>query len=348
MSKSTPSTTVRAAFAAAAFSNLRAAAGEGQGEALRLLIADIDEDPDQPRSHFDSEELASLAASIKAYGVVQPIIVRPSVAGRYRLVVGARRLRASKLADMIDIPALLRPVNDDGFAVQLIENQQRIRLSNSDLAAAVSRLAGEGKRSADIGIICALKEYQVAAFRQVEHFPPALRQRLDEADIRALYELYRQWCKTPEPLLAALPDEDSPLTVTEARRIIARITGRSTNSPRPDQPPPMPSKPPALATGDDGHGAAALRGNPDSRGLAADASRQRAKPMVREPAAPRQSCSAPADTATAPVFLVVADDGVSGRLVVDQRAGRSGAALVAYADGVREVDVTTLRILAVG
>ena len=79
----------RAAFAAAAFAELRAAAGNGQGEVLRLLLADIDEDPEQPRTVFDDEGLAGLAASIREHGVVQPVVVRPP--GPVLAAVGASR-----------------------------------------------------------------------------------------------------------------------------------------------------------------------------------------------------------------------------------------------------------------
>jgi ParB family chromosome partitioning protein len=73
--------------------NLRAAIAH-PGEALRLSLADIGEDPHQPRTVFDAAELQSMADSIRAHGVVQPIVVRPPVNGRYLLAFGARRLRA--------------------------------------------------------------------------------------------------------------------------------------------------------------------------------------------------------------------------------------------------------------
>ncbi|MCC8509771.1 ParB/RepB/Spo0J family partition protein [Xanthomonas perforans] len=131
----------RASFAASSFGNLRAATGEGQGEALRILLADIDEDPNQPRRSFDQAELESLAESIKLKGVVQPIVVRPPVDGRYMLAFGARRYRASKLAGAADIPAIVRAASDDDYAAQVIENQQRANLSNNELATAIEQLS---------------------------------------------------------------------------------------------------------------------------------------------------------------------------------------------------------------
>lgn len=340
---STPATT-RAAIAAAAFANLRAAAGEGRGEVLMLPIAAIDEDPAQPRRQFDTEELAGLATSIKGHGLVQPVVVRPAVGGRYRLVVGARRLRASKLAGLTDIPAVLRPAEGDAFAAQLIENQQRAPLSNSDLAAAIARLTESGQTIAQIAALCALKEYQVSAFRQVDAFPPALRQWLDRADIRALYELYRQWRHTPDALLAALPTtvpaDGAPLTVSEARRLIASLSSLSSNTP--------PSEPPS-STGGSRTDETTRKTSLTSTVVAGPQQPRPGQAIKSTPAEPSSSLRhrPPEAAQPAPVFLVAAADGRAGRLVADRRADRAGAALVAYDDEVREVEASVLRIVAV-
>lgn len=221
----------KAQIGAAAFGNLRAAMGDDtRGEAIRIPLADIDEDPNQPRKKFDQAELEGLAETIKERGVYQAIVVRPAIDGRYMLVMGARRYRASKLAGVADIPAIIRKAEDDDYAAQVIENQQRTNLNNSELAAAVARFAAEGRTTKQIGTICNLREYQVAAFRKVAEFPEELRARLDNADIRALYDLFRQWGKTPAEVIAALPEVDTFLTVTEARRITGGITGKPTGS----------------------------------------------------------------------------------------------------------------------
>ena len=340
----------RARFSELTLANLRAASSAAPGEALRLSLADIDEDPDQPRRVFDDEELQSMAQSILAHGVVQPIVVRPPVKGRYVLAFGARRLRASRLAGVPDIPAVVRTVGEGGaneFAAQLIENQQRADLSNSDLATAIARLVREGLTTKQIAAICALKDYQVTAFRQAGDLPPELAARLDTADMRALYDLHRQWGKTPAAVIAALPDEGTFLSVTEARRIIGAITGKPTGSivleraraevfqesgqpppeGEPDKAPPV-RKPPA-----------------------------KERPPIEEPPAPKdlpaqsQSKAAPgtvqATSAGAPVFFVTAGDGRSGRLVVDRRARRAGWALVDFATGDEEVEATQLRIVRI-
>ena len=210
--------------------NLRAASTQALGEALRLPLSDIDEDPHQPRTVFNAAELQSMADSIRAHGVVQPIVVRRPVNGRYLLAFGARRLRASWLAEVPDIPAVIRSACSGDFAEQLVENQQRANLSNGDLAAAIARLVGEGTSTKDIVALCALKDYLVAAFRQAGNFPPAISARLNTSDMRALYDLYRQWGKTPDEVIAALPELGVFISVTEARRIIGAITGKPTGS----------------------------------------------------------------------------------------------------------------------
>lgn len=361
MSKQTTKSTAkpRASFAAASFGNLRAASGEGQGEALRILLADIDEDPDQPRKSFDQAELESMAESIKLKGVVQPIVVRPPVDGRYMLAMGARRFRASKLAAVADIPAIVRAASEDDYAAQVIENQQRANLTNSELAAAVEQLSADKHNNKQIGVICNLKDYQVAAFKQVGKFPAELRDRLDNADIRALYDLFRQWGKTPAEIIDALPDAETFITITEARRIIGSITGKPTGSIVLDQ--PAPASEPPLAPVASPVAPPARESEPEREEAPAPV-RQPSEPLHSAspvPAAPQRSIeaewdarreasqtSAPAGKGT-PVFIVKVGDGETGRLVVDRRGEREGSALVAYATGIEEVDAAELRIVRI-
>ena len=114
-----------------------------------LNIADIDADPSQPRRSFDAEALAELAASIKEYGVLSPILVRVTEGGSYRVVAGERRFRASKLLGKTTIPAIIDSSDDDGatLAKQLVENLQRQDLSPVERAEAVGRLKEDGKLS---------------------------------------------------------------------------------------------------------------------------------------------------------------------------------------------------------
>ena len=106
-----------------------------------LAIADIEPHPDQPRRHFDDEALAELAASIASRGVIQPVIVRPLETGKYQLVAGERRWRASQKAQLHEIPAIIRDLGErDVMALALIENIQREDLNPVEEARAYHRL----------------------------------------------------------------------------------------------------------------------------------------------------------------------------------------------------------------
>ena len=98
----------------------------------------------QPRTHMDQESLNELAASIKAQGVMQPILVRPVDGGRYEIIAGERRWRASQLAGLHEVPVLVRDIPDDSaLAMSLIENIQREDLNPLEEAMGIQRLIDE-------------------------------------------------------------------------------------------------------------------------------------------------------------------------------------------------------------
>ena len=113
---------------------------ERSSTARQLSVADIGPNPFQPRTRFDEVALKELAASIKASGVLQPVLVRRHADG-YQLVVGERRLRAAQLAGLERIPAILRDVDDrEMMELALIENIQREDLNPIDEAKAYKAL----------------------------------------------------------------------------------------------------------------------------------------------------------------------------------------------------------------
>lgn len=98
----------------------------------------------QPRRSFDENELKALAESIKSQGVLQPLLVRPLADGRYEIIAGERRWRASQLAGLAEVPVIVREM-DDGKALEvaLVENVQRQDLNPIDEAAGYLRLVNE-------------------------------------------------------------------------------------------------------------------------------------------------------------------------------------------------------------
>lgn len=111
------------------------------GEAVsELAVALIDPNPFQPRIEFDEEELAELAASIKAQGLLQPVTVRPD-GGRYQLVAGERRLRAVRNLGQTTIAAIVREVSDKQLLeLSLVENLLRSDLNDIEVALALQKL----------------------------------------------------------------------------------------------------------------------------------------------------------------------------------------------------------------
>ncbi len=122
-----------------------AASNENEGGKPREIAVElIDRNPFQTRSHVDEAELSELAASIVANGVVQPILVRPQANGRFQLIAGERRWRASQLASKTTIPAILRQVSDEqALEITIVENLQREDLNPMDQARAFERLSVE-------------------------------------------------------------------------------------------------------------------------------------------------------------------------------------------------------------
>ncbi|MBR3362926.1 MAG: ParB/RepB/Spo0J family partition protein [Bacilli bacterium] len=112
-------------------------------EIVDLNVDDIRPNPYQPRTVFDNNSLKELASSIKENGVFQPIIVKKSIKG-YELIAGERRLRASKLAGMMTIPAIVRQLDDEKMAeIALLENLQRENLNILEEAKAYRKLIDE-------------------------------------------------------------------------------------------------------------------------------------------------------------------------------------------------------------
>jgi ParB family chromosome partitioning protein len=113
---------------------------EKLSELKNLKISDVTADPDQPRRTFDQDALNELAASVREHGVLQPIIVTKT-GGSYQIVAGERRFRASQIAGLETIPALVRTLTDQNkLELSLIENLQRRDLNSIETATAYQKL----------------------------------------------------------------------------------------------------------------------------------------------------------------------------------------------------------------
>ena len=117
---------------------------KGIGEVLNIPILEIKVNPFQPRVEFDDEKLEELAESIRIHGVVQPLTVRREPSGKIELIAGERRLRASKLAGLLEVPCYVRNANDqESLEIALIENIQREDLNALEVGRSYERLIEE-------------------------------------------------------------------------------------------------------------------------------------------------------------------------------------------------------------
>ena len=114
---------------------------EDAGKAVTLPIGEIEPNREQPRKAFDDAALAELSASIAQHGVLQPLLVRPMSGGGYQIVAGERRYRASRMAGLTELPAVIRELSDKEAAqLALIENLQREDLNPMEEALGYQKL----------------------------------------------------------------------------------------------------------------------------------------------------------------------------------------------------------------
>lgn len=157
---------------------------EATDRVQNLLIKNVFPNPDQPRKHFDIEALNQLAASIKRYGVIQPIVVSPHQDG-YMIVAGERRWRASSIAGLEQIPAIVRNREElEQLEVALIENVQRVDLSPLEQAISIERLHQQFNITySEIAKRLSKAETTVSNIVRLLQLPPAAREALQSGTI---------------------------------------------------------------------------------------------------------------------------------------------------------------------
>ncbi len=117
---------------------------EDGGSTVTLKISEIEPNHNQPRRDFDEESLSQLAESIKAHGLIQPIVVRPLLGGGYQIVAGERRYRACRIAELTEVPVIIRELTEkETMEIALIENLQREDLNPIEEALGYKSLMDE-------------------------------------------------------------------------------------------------------------------------------------------------------------------------------------------------------------
>lgn len=155
------------------------------GSISSVKISQVQVNPFQPRTDFDPEALHELAESIKLQGLIQPITVRQSGQNSYQLISGERRLRASKLAGLTEIPAYVRTANDQQMLeMALIENIQRENLNAIEVALSFQRMIDEcNLKQEQLGERVSKNRSTVTNYLRLLKLPPAIQASIRDKEI---------------------------------------------------------------------------------------------------------------------------------------------------------------------
>jgi ParB family chromosome partitioning protein len=171
-----------------------------------LPIEFLKANPNQPRKVFNEDAIEELAASLKARGMLQPILVRPLGRDAYEVVAGERRWRAAQRAALHEVPVVIRELSDaEAAEIALIENIQRVDLSPLEEAAAYERLAeAYGRTQDEIATAVGKSRSHVANMMRLSGLSPRCRAALEAGDISAGHARALLGAKDPDAALKAV------------------------------------------------------------------------------------------------------------------------------------------------
>jgi ParB family chromosome partitioning protein len=276
--------------------------------------------------------------------------------GTYRIVFGARRYRAARMAALQVIPAVVLPEDRATLDVQMIENIHRSDLRNSELVAGIIRMGQDGKSRKDIAELLGWDPERVKRCQALEGAPAIILQVLDGGTaIRAAYDLFYAWKKAPQAIEAAIGDK-TEMSYAEVRALIGTALDKPAKRPEPAavpepepiaEAPSLPSAPLLPAAEAD-----AAPEEPEPAAVHPARNRGTRAPVAPEPAndaaeaEATQPPPAPAPSRRAPQFTVQAG-AREGVLITNRASDADGHALVQFGEVVEDVPVSELRLVAV-
>jgi len=192
----------------------------------------VTRNPKNPRRYFDETELHDLASSIRQHGIVQPIVVRTVNDGKYEIIAGERRWRAAQLAGLVEIPVIVRDVDDKtALEIAIVENVQRSDLNPLEEALGYEQLIAEhGYTQNDLGEIIGKSRSHVANSLRLLKLPDPVRDMLAAGSLSAGHA--RALIPTSDPSALAKMVVSKGMSVRDAERL-AQNDIRSQSDPRP-------------------------------------------------------------------------------------------------------------------
>ena len=197
----------------------------------QIPLAQISPNPDQPRKIFNQKELDELATSVKEKGVLQPIILR-NVKNKpylYEIVAGERRFRASQLAGLTEIPALVKNLDDKNAAeISLIENVQRENLNPVEEAEGYENLMQKYQYSlADVSKLIGKSESYIRNLMRINNLPESVKELIKEGKISASHARTIAVADNPEQMAHDIIN--NKLSVAETQKMV-KNSNRSEHS----------------------------------------------------------------------------------------------------------------------
>ena len=321
-------------FAQTTLAAINKPSGQPAGTAREIPLDEIDEDPNQPRKEFDQEQLDELAASIREFGVLQPIKVKPNpdMPGRWIIAYGARRFRASLLAGKTVIPALVgegtgASKTTDELYVQGIENLQRADMTPKEVADFIQELIAAGESKKEIARRLGKKLNFITYHLSLVDAPAGILAAYEQGktkSIETLYNLRNLHEKHPEQVSAWIAEQPaiSRNTVEALADTLAGRNGQSEADTEAQQPASAP--------------------NPDA--TAASPGKQQPKASKGQQDRPERKIS---DETVAKVnfrpLLLVEVDGRTASVKLKQPPSQRGMLCIRYEDDSTESEVEAAR-----
>ena len=191
------------------------------GQETKIPIANLKPSPSQPRRLFNKNSINELADSIKAKGLVQPLVVRPSPsdANNYEIIAGERRWRAAQIAQLHDVPVVIRNFNDtEALEIAIIENVQRSDLSPIEEAAGYKRLIeNHGHTQEDLSGIVGKSRSHIANIIRLLSLPQSIQDMITEGKISSGHARAIMNSAFPEQLAEKIVNEN--LSVRDAENL---------------------------------------------------------------------------------------------------------------------------------
>ena len=190
-------------------------------------IEHVSRNPNNPRRAFDKSELEELASSIRKHGIVQPVVVRTMAADHFEIIAGERRWRAAQLAGLVDIPVLVRDVDDrTALEIAIVENVQRSDLNPLDEALGYEQLIAQYSYTQnDLGEVIGKSRSHVANSLRLLKLPEYVRGMLSSGELSAGHA--RAIVSTSDPEALARQIVDGGLSVRDAEKLAQKDAQRA-------------------------------------------------------------------------------------------------------------------------